>query len=102
MVAYEQRVLHGAGGDEEVLEDEGEDEEAHYDDGAIRRQSFERSLALCIAGCSDCRRAVGFVVVSAITVYSTRSVDDAQDAVPPREVDQSILNAVAESITRQR
>jgi hypothetical protein len=29
-------------------------------------------------------------------------VDDTQDAVPPREVDQSILNAVAESTTRQR
>ncbi len=29
-------------------------------------------------------------------------MDNTQDAVPPREVDPSILNAVAESTTRQR
>jgi hypothetical protein len=29
-------------------------------------------------------------------------VDDALDAVPPREVDPSILNAVAESTTQER
>ena len=46
VVADEQGVLHGGGGDFEVLEDEGHDEEADGEDGADGGEGFECGLVV--------------------------------------------------------
>ena len=74
VIADEQRVLHGAGGDDEVLKDEGQDEEADDDDGAVGCQGLERSFVVlrggccCFAGAASAAKVGGFVVVSAISL----------------------------------
>ncbi len=50
VVADEQRLLHGGGGDLEVLEDEGHDEEADGEDGADGGEGFQRGFGLLLLG----------------------------------------------------
>jgi len=48
VVADEQRLHHGGGGDLEVLEDEGHHEETDGEDGADGSEGFERGLGLLL------------------------------------------------------
>ena len=50
VVADQQRLLHGGGGDLEVLEDEGHDEEAEGEDGADGGERLEWGLVLLLLG----------------------------------------------------
>jgi hypothetical protein len=50
VIADEQGLLHGGGGNLEVLEDEGHDEETDGEDGADRGERFERGLGAVLLG----------------------------------------------------
>ena len=50
VVADEEGLLHGGGGDLEVLEDEGHDEEADGEDGADGGEGLECGLAVFVLG----------------------------------------------------
>ena len=53
VVADEQGLVHGGGGDLEVLEDEGHDEEADGEDGADGGERLERGLGAVLLGGFD-------------------------------------------------
>ena len=113
VIANEQSVLHGAGRDDEVLKNEGQDEEADNDDGSSRtprpQAEFRRASRcsravllpehLSVHGGVGCR--FGHQSLLRFCCDRLRSADEVQDAVPAREVDHTIHNAVAEFTTRQ-
>ena len=65
VVADEEGLLHGGGGDLEVLEDEGHDEEADGEDGADGGEGFERGLVLssCFSALVSTSSSVAFVFI---------------------------------------
>jgi hypothetical protein len=86
VVADEQRLLHGGGGDLEVLEDEGHDEEADGEHGADGGERLERvglvspiapgrgfgpSLKYCPAGRAHCAWSGHFATF--VQVWVTRA-----------------------------
>jgi len=53
VIADEEGVLHGAGGDDEVLADEIEDEETDYEDPRVAGNGFEEGFSGFVPGCGD-------------------------------------------------
>ncbi len=51
VIAYEEGVFHGAGGDDEVLADEVEDEETDYEDSRVAGNGFKEGFSGFLVGC---------------------------------------------------
>ncbi len=105
VIADQQRFLHGRRGNGKILEDEGKSEEAQNEHAADRREGFQRCFFTTVAGL----RSVFFERLLHVSCLSlpapskeTRALaNDAEDAVPPRElhylVDRVVI--VSEFIT---